>query len=115
MMHQRRNPLRLIVSKEIQLRILGLVGGAVFFCMTATALVHFLTIPLLWCVVLLVALGLFTALYISRCIAGPLYRIEKDLEAFLEGAQEGKKIHLRQGDPMQHLAELINKLIERTR
>ena len=38
---ERRNPLRLIVSKETQLRILWLVAAGVFFSLGATAWVSF--------------------------------------------------------------------------
>ena len=45
-------------------------------------------------------------------MAGPLYRIERDLESLLNGAKEGQKVVLRNGDPLQHLADLVNELIE---
>jgi hypothetical protein len=52
---------------------------------------------------------------VSRKIAGPLYRIEKDIEAVLQGASHGYRVNLRQGDHLQHLAELVNQLMERAR
>lgn len=57
--------------------------------------------------------GALISLWISRRIAGPLYRIEKDLEAILNGTLSGRPISLRQGDPMQHLVELLNEFIQR--
>jgi hypothetical protein len=109
----RRNPLRLIVSKETQLRILWLVGGAIFFCMVLTAGLGAAKLSPVWIWVILIALGLFISLWVSRQITGPLYRIEKDLEALLYGAASGVRVHLRKGDHLQHLADLINQLIER--
>lgn len=63
----------------------------------------------------MLGLGAFVSLWVSRKIAGPFYRIEKDLEALLSGAVSGKDIQLRPGDPLEHLAQLVNQLIERTR
>jgi hypothetical protein len=111
----RRNPLRLIVSKESQLRILWIVGAGVFFCVALTFFIVLLLDEWVWRLTLVLAGGCFISLWVSRKIAGPFYRIEKDLEALLAGAVEGKTIHLRPGDPLQHLAQLINELIERTR
>ena len=41
-------------------------------------------------------------------------KLETDLESILHGARQGEKVHLREGDPLWHLAELINELIDRT-
>jgi len=111
----RRNPLRLIVSKETQLRILWLVGGGVFLCIAATLAVGRLVDDWMWAATAMMAIGAFVALWISRKIAGPFYRIEKDLEALLQGAREGQTIRLRPGDPLQHLAELVNQVIEKAK
>lgn len=111
----RRNPLRLIVSKETQLRILWLVGGAVFVC-TASALLFTAVVGnWIWTITLVLAIGCFVSLWASRRIAGPFYRIEKDLEEILTGAAGGKRIQLRPGDPLEHLATLVNELVEKTR
>jgi Flp pilus assembly protein TadB len=107
----RRNPLRLIVSKETQLRILWLVGGGVFFCMAATMAIVVWVGHWIWAIALGLVVGAFVSLWVSRRISGPFYRIEKDLEALLNGAVAGRKIHLRPGDPLQHLAALVNQLI----
>ena len=70
---------------------------------------------LVWRIVLGLVFGALASLWVSRQVAGPFYRIENDLDAILHGAQQGEKVHLREGDPLQHLANLINDLIERTR
>src|SRR5262245_33646675 len=111
----RRNPLRLIVSKETQLRILALVGGAVFFSMAVLVLAWVWLGLWMWAIVVGLAFGGLASLWVSRQIAGPFYRIQTDLEAVLDGAAEGREIRLRPGDPLQHLAELVNQLIKKTR
>jgi len=68
-----------------------------------------------WTVALVLAVGSFVSLWVSRRIAGPFYRIEQDLETLLRGAASGHPIRLRPGDPLDHLAQLINELIERTK
>ena len=111
---QRRNPLRLIVNKETQLRILWLVWGAVFFCMILAAVMVRVRLEAVWVGVVLIGIGTFVSIWVSRLIAGPLYRIEKDLESLLYGASSGVRVHLREGDHLQHLADLVNQLIERS-
>jgi len=108
---ERRNPLRVIVTKDTQLRILWLVGGGVFFSLGATALVSVWVGAWVWRIALGLVFGALASLWVSRQIAGPFYRIEKDLEAVLSGALNGDSVHLRPGDPLQHLAELVNQLI----
>jgi hypothetical protein len=112
---ERRNPLRLIVTKETQLRILWLVGGGVFFSLGATAWISVWIADWVWRIALGIVFGALASLWVSRQIAGPFYRIEKDLETLLHGATSGRKVVLRDGDPLGHLAGLINELIERVR
>lgn len=68
-----------------------------------------------WAAAALLAMGGFVSLWVSRKIAGPLYRIERDLEAILSGTMENRPIQLRHGDHLQHLAALVNQLRERIR
>jgi hypothetical protein len=111
---ERRNPLRLIVTKETQLRILWLVSGGVFFSLGATALASLGVTEWVWRIALGLVFGALASLWVSRQIAGPFYRIEKDLESLLHGAKERQKIVLREGDPLGHLAGLVNELIDQT-
>ena len=69
----------------------------------------------IWRVALGLVFGALASLWISRQVAGPFYRIERDLESILHGARQGQRVQLREGDPLQHLADLINELIERTK
>lgn len=50
------------------------------------------------------------ALVVSHRIAGPVYRIEKELDEHIAGKKIGP-IKLRQKDELKSLAEKINKLI----
>jgi hypothetical protein len=111
---QRRNPLRLIVTKETQLRILRLVGGGIFFSLGATALFSLWVDAAVWRIAMGLVIGALSSLWISRRVAGPFYRIESDLESILHGAKQGQKVQLREGDPLRHLADLVNELIVKT-
>ncbi|MFH1441806.1 MAG: hypothetical protein ABIH18_07210 [Candidatus Omnitrophota bacterium] len=52
----------------------------------------------------------FVSLELSNRMAGPLYRIEKELDARLQGIKQGP-IRLRKKDEFKTLAEKINSLI----
>jgi signal transduction histidine kinase len=66
----------------------------------ATGLVNMVVIP-------------FLSLFISHRIAGPIYRLEKEVADALQNESFGKKIVLRQGDEFQSLADKISMLFER--
>jgi hypothetical protein len=52
----------------------------------------------------------FAALELSHRIAGPVYKIEKELDDIIEGKKKGL-IQLREKDEFKGLADKINKLI----
>jgi len=54
----------------------------------------------------------FVALELSHRIAGPLYRLEKELNERIDGKKSGP-IQLREKDELKELADKINKLIVR--
>jgi signal transduction histidine kinase len=56
----------------------------------------------------------FMALELSHRIAGPIYRLEKELDSRLNG-KEINPIKLREGDELKALADKINSLIEKSR
>ena len=58
--------------------------------------------------VLVIIVGIFT----THRIAGPIYRMESDIERTLSGEQ-GVRVRLRTGDAFPDLAEKVNQLIER--
>ncbi len=54
--------------------------------------------------------GALLAVFLPQKIAGPVYRMEEDLKA-VQGGNLEKQIKLREGDPMQGLAETINQTL----
>src|SRR5262245_49375599 len=94
----RRNPLRLLVTRETQLRVLWLVWASILACSMGAFLVVQLSHQWFWSMVLLFVLGTFISLWVSRQITGPLYRLEQHLELILSGAVEGKPIKFRKND-----------------
>jgi hypothetical protein len=54
----------------------------------------------------------FLALELSHRIAGPLFRLEKDLDEVISGSKK-EHIKIRQKDELRPLVERINKLINR--
>ena len=69
----------------------------------------------MWRIALGLVFGAMASLWVSRKIAGPFYRMEKDLESLLDGAPGRQKVIVRAGDPLEHLADLVNELIEQKR
>jgi hypothetical protein len=68
--------------------------------MLASGLIYMVVIPIL-------------SIFISHKIAGPLFRFEKTLREALSTDGPIPPIHLRQGDELQSLADLINQLLAR--
>lgn len=54
------------------------------------------------------------SIFVSHKIAGPLFRFEKTLRDAINSDGPIPPIHLRKGDELQSLADLINQLLERT-
>jgi methyl-accepting chemotaxis protein len=57
----------------------------------------------------LIVVGIFA----SQRIAGPIYRLEKDIDRVL-GGEKGVRVKIRKKDSFPHLAEKVNSLIERS-
>jgi len=55
-----------------------------------------------------------TAIFLSHRIAGPLYRLERHLDAFAAGTETGD-VRFRRGDFYQPLAETCNKVLAELR
>lgn len=49
---------------------------------------------------------------LTHRIAGPVYRVQKDIERVLAG-EKGVRVKFRKGDSFPELAEKVNQLIER--
>ncbi|HVO33419.1 MAG TPA: hypothetical protein VMU17_05835 [Elusimicrobiota bacterium] len=86
-----------------------------FVSMTAALLIQAWLGDWVWTVALTLVVGAFASLWVSRLIAGPFYRIERELQNILSGAVSEHPIHVRPGDPLGHLTELINQLVERSK
>lgn len=57
----------------------------------------------------MIAVGIFS----SHKIAGPAYRIQKDIDRVLAG-EKGVRVRIRKNDAFPELAEKVNQLIERS-
>ncbi len=60
--------------------------------------------------VIMVLLAIFGIYYTNR-IAGPVYRMEKDIEKMLRG-ERGVRVRLRKGDHFTSLSEKLNILLD---
>lgn len=61
-------------------------------------------------VVLNLAIGLFIVLFVSNKFAGPLFRVEKEIDLYLKGEKKELNIKFRNNDYLHTLSEKINKL-----
>ncbi len=128
----KRKKLNLAVKKELQKWLLIRISGIVLLCSLVAALILYLyarseitssffdahlkirrvsdlLLPVLLTgsVVSMVA-GFLLAMFLPQKIAGPVYRIEKDLERVREG-ELTKEIRLRNGDLLVDLAGEVNR------
>ncbi len=62
--------------------------------------------------VVVIILVIWFTIYFSHRIAGPLYRIEKDINDIIESKNFDKRIVLREKDELFEVAETINKLLD---
>jgi methyl-accepting chemotaxis protein len=60
----------------------------------------------------IMAFVIFVGIFATHRIAGPVYRVEKEIDRVLAG-EKGVRISLRKGDNFPALAGKVNKLIER--
>ncbi len=68
-------------------------------------------LPVLFVTAMNILLILLFSLFFSHRLAGPMLRIKFTLKNYLEG-NGFERIHLRQGDFMQDVGELINEALE---
>jgi hypothetical protein len=68
--------------------------------------------PLLLNDLAIMALVIIVGIFTTHRIAGPIYRLESDIERTLSG-ERGVHVRLRKGDAFPDLAEKVNQLIER--
>lgn len=130
----KRKKLNLAVKNELQRWLLVRIFGVVILSSLAAALILYYyaskeicdsfysahisirrVSDLLWPVVaagsaVSLLSGMLLALFLPQKIAGPIFRIEQDLDPIREGDLT-VKITLRAGDPLQDLAKSINEAI----
>ncbi len=56
---------------------------------------------------------LIWGLIISNQIAGPLYRLEKELDRILNSKDFGRRFEVRKDDPLKNLSDQINQLLDK--
>ena len=62
--------------------------------------------------ILNLALSVFVTLFISNKFAGPLYRLEKELDLFLNGEKKELSVNFRKNDYLHQLANKINQILK---
>ncbi len=68
--------------------------------------------PLLINDLLIMIFVIVVGIYSSHRIAGPAYRIRKDIDRVL-GGEKGVRVRLRKNDALPEIADKVNQLIER--
>lgn len=133
-MKERRRRLNLSIKREMQRRLILKILAIVLFSLLCSTLLFYIYssqevgrtyyqahikirsfLQLLWPVVLggLIigaVVGLLVALFYPHPIAGPLYRIEKELKEVGKGNLT-LHLRLRKGDELKELAEVINSMV----
>ncbi|HVO37584.1 MAG TPA: hypothetical protein VMV03_01020 [Spirochaetia bacterium] len=67
--------------------------------------------PILLNDLVIMALLTILGIFMTNRIAGPVYRVQKDIERVLAG-EKGVRVRFRKGDSFPELAEKVNSLIE---
>ncbi len=133
-MKERRRRLNLSIKREMQRRLILKILAIVLFSLLCSTLLFYIYssqevgrtyyqahikirsfLQLLWPVVLggLIigaVVGFLVALFYPHPIAGPLYRIEKELKEVGKGNLT-LHLRLRKGDELKELAEVINSMV----
>ena len=130
----KRKKLNLQIEREFQIWLLVRIVGVIVLCSVVAGLILFLyarqetaasfyqahikirrvsdlLLPVVAAGSLVsLASGVLLALFLPQKIAGPIYRIEKDLEQFQHGDLT-VTIRLRQGDTLQDFSQNINNMV----
>ncbi|MFH1283000.1 MAG: methyl-accepting chemotaxis protein [bacterium] len=64
---------------------------------------------------IILGLGIFLSLVVSRSIIGPLFRIEEDLKKIQQNPEVSREIRVRRKDQFQSLVKVINDILEKLR
>ncbi len=85
------------ISIVVDYRILGAWKNLLYFSVLVPMVMNFV-------------LGFFILLYVSNKFAGPLFRLERELDLYLSGKKEMLHVQFRDSDFLQSLAKKINLL-----
>ncbi|HAM38687.1 MAG: hypothetical protein A2474_05405 [Elusimicrobia bacterium RIFOXYC2_FULL_34_12] len=125
----------ILVDKKLQLKYAFIISGVLIFMLLLVEYHTYLTINLaipnlltsavgdqikqihFWLIINGIVYALFIAvvsIYISHKIAGPVYKIKKQLREIMQTGDTSKKIFIRKGDELADLVEIINEYISKT-
>ena len=104
--------IRFIDVFQLRATEVGIPDGHFFYLFLAEQKQTLLLLTFLGIIFTLAITTLLT-LYLSHKIAGPVYRIEYDLTEMFK-TNQFKEIKIRQGDDLQEVVTLINKLIKKS-
>ena len=141
-MGHKRNPFRILINQRLQIRLAAFVGGVVGGSLLLiwgsieilllillsrfkenpalidiTKDIHFYVMYFFfWDGLVAIGVSVLLTLLLSRRIVGPIYRIQEELQFFLDHRElEGREVRVRKEDEFKDLSHLINKLIEEIR
>ncbi len=69
----------------------------------------FLTVSIPILFVILISIGIF----LSRKLAGPIERVEKELSEIVEGCLTSRRLKLRKGDELKPMIDDVNRLLDK--
>ncbi|MFA5779772.1 MAG: hypothetical protein WC947_06515 [Elusimicrobiota bacterium] len=125
---------KILIDKKMQLKYAFMIGGVLIAMLLLVEYHTYLTIQSILPNILSSAIGkqvrqihlwlivnsfIYTALvavvsvYISHKIAGPVFKLKKQLREIIDSGDTNKKIFLRKGDELADLAAVINELLEK--
>lgn len=123
-----------LIDKKMQLKYAFMIGGVLIAMLLLVEYHTYLTIHSILPNILSSAIGkqvrqihlwliinsfIYTALiavvsvYISHKIAGPVFKLKKQIREIIDSGDTNRKIFLRKGDELNDLVVLINELLEK--
>ena len=75
----------------------------------------FLYLSIIVPMLLNLVIGLFIVLYTSNKFAGPLFRLEREIDRYLAGETDGVQVKFRTTDHLHSLAEKINAVDQKSK
>lgn len=101
---------KLFFNKGVEI---GLPKNHVFFMFIEDQM---FTMNMVFIITALIAVSflMFSGVFISHKVAGPLYRLTKHLDSIAEEEKEFSKVDFRKGDFFPEIAESFNKVVDKT-